>query len=133
LDEAEYVEIKTHPELGHRILCGIRQFREILPGVLHHHESWDGKGYPHGLVGEEIPLIARIIAVADAFDAMASNRPYRAGMSIETVKTIFREGRGRQWDVNIVDALLADVPETLRNVYDCGLSADRFHPTRNSA
>ena len=78
LTEAEYEHIKTHAEIGYKILSDIKQLDEVLPVVLHHHEQWDGKGYPHGLAGDEIPLLARIVAVADSFDAMGSDRPYRA-------------------------------------------------------
>lgn len=108
LTEEEFAEIKKHPELGYRILQGIPQFHAILPGVRFHHESMDGRGYPMGLVGEEIPMIARIIAVADAFDAMTSTRTYRAGQPLERVVEIFKQGAGQQWDAKIVDLLLGD-------------------------
>lgn len=108
LTEEEFAEMRKHPELGYRILRGIRQFEGILPGIRHHHESWDGSGYPSGLAGEEIPEVARILAVADAFDAMTSDRPYRAGMSLEVVESIFRKGRGQQWAADVVDCLLDD-------------------------
>ncbi len=94
LTEAEYEHIKTHAEIGHRILAGLKQLDDVLPVVLHHHEQWDGKGYPHGLSGEQIPLMARIVAVADAFDAMTSDRPYRQGMPDERLDAIMREGAG---------------------------------------
>ncbi len=108
LEPKEFDEIKKHPELGYHILKGIHQFKPMLPGVRYHHESWDGSGYPEGLAGEEIPLIARILAVADAFDAMTSTRPYRHGMPIGKVEAIFNEGRGSQWDPTVVDKLLAN-------------------------
>lgn len=108
LTTEEFDQMKKHPELGYGILRGIRQFERILPGVRHHHEAWDGSGYPDGLAGEEIPHMARILAVADAFDAMSSDRPYRAGMPLDTVMEIFRKGRGQQWDANVVDCLLSD-------------------------
>jgi hypothetical protein len=117
LNDAEFAEIKKHPELGYRILCGVRQFSDILPGVRYHHEAWDGQGYPQGLAGESIPLIARILAVADSFDAMTSTRPYRSGMPIEQVESIFRDGRGKQWDAKIVDLLLADRPRMVRMMH----------------
>ena len=78
--------------------------RAVLPVVLHHHESWDGDGYPGRLEGGAIPLSARIVAVADAFDAMGSDRPYRNGMPDEKIDEIFRSGAGGQWDPEIVDA-----------------------------
>ena len=107
LTDEEFEQIKQHPVLGYEILQGIRQFRKILPAVRHHHESWDGSGYPDGLSGESIPRDAQVLAVADAFDAMTSDRPYRSGMPLEKVINIFREGRGSQWASDVVDILLA--------------------------
>jgi putative nucleotidyltransferase with HDIG domain len=104
LSEAEYEHIKTHTEIGHRILRDLRKLDEVLPVVLHHHESWDGGGYPKKLHTETIPLPARIVAVADAFDAMGSDRPYRNGMPDEKIDDIFRSGAGQQWDPEVVDA-----------------------------
>jgi hypothetical protein len=104
LTDAEFDHIKTHPELGYKILADIKQLADVLPAVLHHHEQWDGKGYPSGLAGEEIPQIARIMAVADAYDAMTSDRPYRLGMPDEKVDNIFKQGAGGQWDRTVVDA-----------------------------
>ena len=86
----EFEHIKTHTVIGHRILKDLKQLDQLLPVVLHHHEQWDGGGYPHQLAGEEIPLMARIVAVADAFDAMSSDRPYRPGMSWEKIREIFK-------------------------------------------
>ncbi|NLS95627.1 MAG: HD-GYP domain-containing protein [Planctomycetaceae bacterium] len=106
LTDEEYEHIKTHVTVGHRILRDLRKLDEVLPVVLHHHESWDGKGYPGRLGAEEIPLSARIVAVADAYDAMASNRPYRQGMPMEKIESIFRSGAGQQWDPAIVGALM---------------------------
>ena len=82
----------------------MKQLDDVLPVVLHHHEQWDGKGYPHGLAGEQIPLMARIVAVADSFDAMSSDRPYRKGMPDDRLDAIMREGAGSQWDARVVDA-----------------------------
>lgn len=108
LTDAEYAEIKRHPELGYRILRDIPQFNKILPGVRYHHEAWDGSGYPLGLRGESIPLIARVLAVADAFDAMTSTRTYRAGMPLERVMEVLAAGSGQQWDAEVVTLLLGD-------------------------
>jgi HD-GYP domain-containing protein (c-di-GMP phosphodiesterase class II) len=74
--------------------------------VRHHHERWDGQGYPDGLAGEAIPLGARVLAVADTFDALTSDRPYRRGMSVERAVVILREGAGTQWDPAVVSAML---------------------------
>jgi putative nucleotidyltransferase with HDIG domain len=104
LTEAEFEHIKTHTEIGHKILSDIKQLDEVLPVVLHHHEQWDGRGYPRGLAAEEIPYLARIVAVADAFDAMGSDRPYREGMADEKLDSILHAGAGQQWDANVVDA-----------------------------
>lgn len=104
LTPEEYEHIKLHPELGFRILADIQQLREVLPAVLHHHEQWDGKGYPHQLAAENIPEIARIMSVADAYDAMFSSRPYRPGMPEEKVEAILRKGAGAQWDAHVVSA-----------------------------
>ncbi|MEX2174090.1 MAG: HD-GYP domain-containing protein [Pirellulaceae bacterium] len=107
LTEAEFDHIKEHPELGYRILADIAQLSAVLPAVLHHHEQWDGRGYPFKLVTDQIPLIARIVAVADAFDAMSSDRPYRKGMPVSKVDEIFRKGAGQQWDPEVIAAYFA--------------------------
>jgi putative nucleotidyltransferase with HDIG domain len=112
LTEDEFEQIKHHPVLGYEILKGIKPFRNILPAVRHHHESWDGSGYPDGLAGDGIPLDAQVLAVADAFDAMTSDRPYRSGMTMDKVVGIFKDGRGTQWAAAVVDVLLAS-PEIL--------------------
>ncbi|HXT58915.1 MAG TPA: HD domain-containing phosphohydrolase, partial [Pirellulales bacterium] len=107
LSEAEFEHIKTHVEIGYRILVDLRKMAHMLPVVLHHHENWDGRGYPHGLAGEEIPYLARIVAVADAYDAMASDRPYRAGMDDDKLDSIIRSGAGQQWDPRVVEAFFS--------------------------
>lgn len=105
LTAEEYEHIKSHVTVGHRILSDLKKMEYVLPVVLHHHESWSGGGYPSDLRGENIPLHARIVAVADAFDAMSSDRPYRKGMPDEKIDAIFHEGAGKQWDPTVVDAL----------------------------
>ncbi len=104
LTDAEFEHIKEHPELGYRILADIKQLNDVLPAVLHHHEQWDGGGYPFKLTGDQTPQIARIVAVADAFDAMSSDRPYRKGLPFERVDQIFKEGAGKQWDPQVIAA-----------------------------
>ncbi len=119
LTDEEFEKIKQHPVLGYEILQGIRQFRKILPAVRHHHESWDGTGYPDGLCGESIPRDAQVLAVADAFDAMTSDRPYRAGMPLDKVISIFQKGRGSQWAADVVDVLLS-CPEVMHEYANHG-------------
>ena len=112
LTAEEFEQIKQHPVLGYEILKGIRQFRNILPAVRHHHESIDGSGYPDGLAGDAIPRDAQVLAVADAFDAMTSDRPYRAGMPLQRVIDVFQKGRDQQWAADVVDTLLGS-PEVM--------------------
>ncbi|WP_186578605.1 HD-GYP domain-containing protein [Aquibacillus kalidii] len=101
LTDEEFAQIKLHPSIGADILTQIQPKEamvELIPGVKYHHERYDGKGYPDGLAGENIPFFGRILAVADAFDAMTSNRPYRKGMSTAKALSIIDEGKGTQWD-----------------------------------
>ena len=98
LNDEEFAQIKKHPEIGHQILRDIPLMEDILPGVLHHHERWDGKGYPAGLAGESIPLIGRILALADTFDAMSSTRAYRPAMPRESVLAEIRRCSASQFD-----------------------------------
>lgn len=114
LSEEEWNQIRPHPERGWAILQGVEQLGYLIPGVLHHHEQYDGRGYPDGLAGEEIPLAARILAVADAYDAMASDRPYRKGMPEERVERILREGAGTQWDPAVIDAFFRALDDIRR-------------------
>jgi HD-GYP domain-containing protein (c-di-GMP phosphodiesterase class II) len=106
LSDDEFAWIRKHPEIGHRILKDIPQLSDILPGVLHHHERWDGRGYPAGLAGEDIPLVARIIALADSFDAMSSTRTYRAALSREKVMQEIEDQAGRQFDPDLAPLFL---------------------------
>jgi HD-GYP domain-containing protein (c-di-GMP phosphodiesterase class II) len=104
LTPEEHEHIKQHVTIGYSILAELRQIRNLLPGVLYHHERIDGTGYPDGLAGENIPLLARILAVADAYDAMSNARPYREAMPCRRVEEILTQGAGTQWDKRIVDA-----------------------------
>ena len=106
LDDAEYELIKQHPETGWRILRDIPQFAPILDGVRFHHERYDGHGYPQGLVGDEIPLSARIIAIADTFDAMSSTRTYRNARSRQEVLTEMSRLGGTQFDATLLEHFL---------------------------
>ncbi|MCA9014034.1 MAG: HD-GYP domain-containing protein [Planctomycetaceae bacterium] len=107
LTDEEFAQIQKHPMIGYKILSGIKKLKHILPGIRNHHEQIDGLGYPDRLKGNDIPLMARIIAVADAYDAMGSDRPYRNGMPLERLELIFREGKGLQWDSDVIDAYFA--------------------------
>lgn len=104
LDDEEFALIKLHPEIGHRILKGVTLLEHTLPGVLHHHERFDGRGYPHRLAGENIPLQARIIGIADTFDAMSSSRSYRPAMPREKVLAEIARCAGSQFDPAVVEA-----------------------------
>lgn len=106
LTDEEFDQIKLHPEIGHRILKDIPQMTDILPGVLHHHERWDGKGYPHGLSAEEIPLFARLLCLADTFDAMSSTRSYRSAMGRQGVLKEIESCAGTQFDPDLTVAFL---------------------------
>jgi HD-GYP domain-containing protein (c-di-GMP phosphodiesterase class II) len=107
LSTEEFRQIQQHVEIGVKILKDLKKLSHILPGVRHHHESLNGTGYPDHLRGDDIPLEARILAVADAFDAMSSNRPYRKRLSLAQIDKILQDGRGLQWDPRVIDALLA--------------------------
>ncbi len=106
LTDEERAIMEEHPTHGATLLKRYADFARGVEIVLHHHESWDGTGYPHGFVGTDIPFGARVIAVADSYDAMTSDRPYRRGMSADKAVAILRQGRGQQWDAAIVDAFL---------------------------
>lgn len=101
LDDHEYALIKTHPRIGARLLQGHPLAALAMEAVLMHHETPDGRGYPDGLIGEAIPLIARIVGICDAFDAMTSTRPYRQGMPVEKALSIIRDAAGKQFDADL--------------------------------
>lgn len=119
LTDQERAVICSHPRIGATILSEIRQMDKIVPGVLYHHERLDGKGYPDGLQGEQIPLIARIINLADAFDAMTSRRVYRDAMSIRRALMEIQKGSGTQFDPDVVAAFLrSDIDKLWRILQD---------------
>jgi putative nucleotidyltransferase with HDIG domain len=107
LDEREFDEIKRHPLAGARLIRSIEALRPALPYILFHHERWDGRGYPSGRSREQIPSGARIVAVADAFDAMISARPYRPPLTVDRALAELEEGAGKQFDPTVVRAFLA--------------------------
>ena len=115
LTDDEFAKITRHPLNGDKILKPLATMREIREAVLHHHERYDGKGYPHGLKEEEIPLIARIIAIADSYDAMTSTRAYRKALGKETAIAELHNMAGEMWDPQLVDMFIemieSDTPE----------------------
>jgi HD-GYP domain-containing protein (c-di-GMP phosphodiesterase class II) len=139
----EFEHIKQHVTIGYAILSDLRPIRNLLPGVLYHHEHFDGNGYPDGLTGEAIPLLARILAVADAYDAMSTNRPYRDAMPCRKVEEILVKGADSQWDKRVVDAFLRcrqrihtirqrGVGDSLQMAIDGALRIDRSSLQRKS-
>ena len=106
LTDAEFEAVKQHPLMGAVIVGAVPGLEGTLDAVRYHHERWDGAGYPHGLTGEATPLAARIMAVADAYSAMTTDRPYRLGMPPERALTLLEEGMGTQWDPECVQAML---------------------------
>ncbi len=114
LSDDEYSQIKNHPAIGKHILANATIFQDIVPIVFHHHERFDGRGYPGALVGEDIPLFARIAAVADTFDAMTSKRSYRNALPLEVVTQEIEKCTGSQFDPKIAEVFL----KILREHYD---------------
>ena len=111
LTEEEFAVIRNHPVMGARILKNIKDFPRLITGARWHHERYDGKGYPDGIAGEEIPLEARIIAVADAYDAMSSRRSYRDVLPQETVRSEIEKGKGTQFDPEVTEVVLGMIDE----------------------
>jgi HD-GYP domain-containing protein (c-di-GMP phosphodiesterase class II) len=116
LTPEEFEQMKKHPAIGARILQDIKQISDLIPGVLHHHERYDGQGYPANLVGENIPLIGRIICLADCFDAMTSNRTYRKALPLEVALTEIRRCSGTQFDPLLTEAFLRIGAEKFRQL-----------------
>jgi putative nucleotidyltransferase with HDIG domain len=106
LEQHELAEIREHPKVGARILLRVSALREAIPYVLYHHERWDGGGYPSGKAGEEIPIEARVLAIADAFDAMTSDRPYRRALTLEQALSEIARCAGTQFDPAIARVFL---------------------------
>jgi putative nucleotidyltransferase with HDIG domain len=106
LSERERRLVERHTVIGAEILSPLAAFADLIPIVRSHHERWDGSGYPDGLCGEEIPLLARIVAVADVFDALVSERPYRPGLSVQTTVAMMRSEAGVKLDRMVVEAFL---------------------------
>jgi len=115
LTPEEYKMFQTHPEIGKRILEPIGFLQDIVPLIYHHHERYDGTGYPERKKGEEIPLGARILAVADSYDVMTSDRPYRKALSVEEAVEELRRNRGTQFDPHVVDVFIEELKK--RGIY----------------
>jgi len=120
ISDKEFAAIKKHPEIGTEILKAVGSFKDLVPIVYHHHERFDGKGYPQGIYGEQIPLLARIIAIADSFDAMTSTRHYRKAFDIESALLEIELNGGKQFDPSISNIFIdrfGDIfEEALRNI-----------------
>jgi HD-GYP domain-containing protein (c-di-GMP phosphodiesterase class II) len=112
LTEAELAHIRIHPVAGARLIDGVADLLPALPYVLHHHERWDGTGYPDGRAAETIPVEARLLGVADAFDAMTSHRPYRRALSVERALTEVKRCAGTQFDPELARAFV--------DAWECG-------------
>jgi HD-GYP domain-containing protein (c-di-GMP phosphodiesterase class II) len=109
LSDDEFEIMRQHPAIGAQIMSPIRMLKDIIPGIRNHHETWDGTGYPDHLEGEEIPMVARIIGVADTFDAMTTTRPYQQAMTLEYVLNKMRSMSGSRFDPGVIDAFMAAV------------------------
>lgn len=116
LTPEEFELMKQHPEIGARILRDVRQLEDVIPGVMHHHERWDGRGYPSKLAAENIPLLGRIICLADCFDAMTSNRTYRRALPFEVAMMEIRSGAGSQFDPYLADSFIKIGEKRLREL-----------------
>jgi HD-GYP domain-containing protein (c-di-GMP phosphodiesterase class II) len=135
LDPDEWAQMRTHPELGARILEGVGFFRSAIPYVLCHQERFDGRGYPFGLQGEAIPIEGRLVAVADAFDAITTDRPYRPARSPAEALAAIRRDAGTYFDPQVVNALVRAWPEIQAAMPESGpggrrRNALRVHPAR---
>ena len=106
LTDTEFEQIKMHPDIGGRIIRDIRQMKDLIPGVMHHHERWDGRGYPGRLAEYDIPLFGRVIGLADAFDAMSSDRTYRKALEIDHVLEEIKTHAGRQFDPELAEIFI---------------------------
>ena len=115
LDDAEWIHMREHPVKGHDIASKIEMLHPIMPAVRNHHERWDGSGYPDKMVALDIPLVARIVAIADAYDAMATDRPYKKALSIEECEAILRKTAGKMYDPDLIEVF---VGRHLGTLYD---------------
>ncbi|HET9988791.1 MAG TPA: HD domain-containing phosphohydrolase [Kofleriaceae bacterium] len=103
LDDTEWIHMREHPVKGYDIAMKIAMLHPIMPAVRNHHERWDGSGYPDKMVGENIPLVARIVAIADAFDAMATDRPYKVALPLDECEAVLRKTAGKMYDPELIE------------------------------
>jgi putative two-component system response regulator len=114
LNEVETARMREHVAIGEAIVRPLQSAASLLPIIRHHHERYDGRGYPEGLRGRQIPRLARIVSLCDAFDALVNDRPYRARLTTEEAVLVLRAGAGSQWDPEMVDILTNEVPSIQR-------------------
>jgi putative nucleotidyltransferase with HDIG domain len=106
LDEPEWTHMREHPVKGYEIASKIEMLKPIMPAVRSHHERWDGSGYPDGMKAEDIPIVARIVAIADAFDAMATDRPYKKALPLEECEAVLKKTAGKMYDPELVEVFV---------------------------
>lgn len=119
LDEEEWKEMKLHPVLGKDLVSDMPWFDDAIDVILHHHEKYDGSGYPNQLKGDEIPINARIFAVIDVFDALVSKRPYKEPMSLENAIEIIKEGKGSHFEPKMVELFCSNIKHVYSEIYNC--------------
>jgi HD-GYP domain-containing protein (c-di-GMP phosphodiesterase class II) len=127
LTVAEFEEVEQHPVIGERIVASIEPFRRLCPAVRNHHERYDGKGYPDGLAGEAIPVLARVLGVADALDAMMSPRRYRPARSPVEIDAVMIQETGKQFDPVVVAAFMAVRTQIYPPIYQKGIGESAYH------
>jgi putative two-component system response regulator len=110
LDAAETERMRSHVLIGENIVRPLRSASTLLPIIRHHHERFDGRGYPDGLRAREIPRLARIVSVCDAFDALVNDRPYRPRLPVDQAMALLVDGAGHQWDPEVVDLFVGEMP-----------------------
>jgi len=119
LDEAEWTHMREHPVKGYDIASKIEMLHPIMPAVRNHHERWDGSGYPDRMVAEHIPLVGRIVAIADAFDAMATDRPYKAALPLDECEAVLRKTAGKMYDPDLIEVFVSrHIGALYRDEYD---------------
>jgi hypothetical protein len=131
LTPAEFEEVRQHPAIGERIVAGIGPFQRLCPAVRHHHERYDGTGYPDGVAGDAIPFPARVLAVADALDAMMSPRRYRPARSPVEIDAVFDREAGGQFDPAVVAGFMAVRTQIYPPIYQKGIGESAFHAIEN--